>query len=218
MELLESEPFRIYLERLPQGLQGTLIVAAGALLLGVALGLLLASLALARLGPLARVARAVTAVGRSIPIFPLLLVFYFGFLAFGIRASPLFVGILAIGIHVGPYLAESFRAGLQAVPARLVEAGYALGMSPSMVRRRVVLPIAIRILVPTLGQYTVATVLTTAAVSTIGGAELTNMTRNIIDIYFAIELWVVIAITYFIVAFPLSRLFGLIERRLAVTW
>lgn len=218
MEFLASEPFRLYLERIPQGLVGTILVALGALLLGIVVGLALAFLQLARLGFIARAAQVVTAVGRSIPIFPLLLVIYFGFLAAGIRASPLFVGVLAIGLHVGPYLAESFRGGLQSVPSRLVEAGYALGMSPSMVRRRVVLPMAIRLLIPTLGQYTVASVLTTSAVSTIGGAEMTNTTRNIIDIYFATELWVVLALTYFILAFPLSRLFGLLERRYAVQW
>ena len=218
MDYFDTQPFRFYIERLPTGLQGTLIVAAGAIILGVAIGLLLASLSLVRLGPTARVAQAVTAIGRSIPIFPLLLVIYFGFLAMGVRASPLFVGVLAIGIHIGPYLAESFRAGVQAVPPRLIEAAYGLGMSPGLVRRRVVLPIAARILIPTLGQYTVASILTTAAVSTIGGAEITNMTRNIIDIYFAIELWIVVAFTYFLIAFPMSRLFSLLERRYAVTW
>ncbi len=218
MEYFGSEPFRFYLERLPAGLQGTLLVAAGAIVLGVAIGLLLASLSLVRLGPTARVAQALVAIGRSVPIFPLLLVIYFGFLAFGIKASPLFVGALAIGFHIGPYLAESFRAGIQAVPPRLVEAGYGLGMSPALVRRRVVLPIAARILIPTIGQYTVSSVLSTAAISTIGAAELTNMTRNIIDIYFAIELWIVVAITYFLIAFPLSRLFGFLERRYTVSW
>ena len=218
MEFFESAPFQFYLGRLPIGLQGTLLVAAGAILLGVAIGLLLATLSLVRHGPTAWVAQALVAVGRSIPIFPLLLVIYFGSLAFGVRASPLLVGVLAIGFHIGPYLAESFRAGIQAVPPRLVEAGYGLGMSPGMVRRRVVLPLAARILIPTLGQYTVASVLSTAAVSTIGGAEITNMTRNIIDIYFSIELWLVVALTYFLIAFPMSRLFSLLERRYTVTW
>lgn len=218
MEYFESEPFRFYLERLPAGLQGTLLVAGGAIVLGVAIGLLLAVLSLVRLGPTARVAQAVVAIGRSIPVFPLLLVIYFGFLAFGIKASPLFVGALAIGLHIGPYLAESFRAGIQAVPPRLIEAGYGLGMSPGLVRRRIVLPIAARVLIPTIGQYTVSAVLSTAAVSTIGGAEITNMTRNIIDIYFSIELWIVVAITYFLIAFPLSRFFGFLERRYTVSW
>ena len=113
-------------------------------------------------------------------------------------------------------MAELFRSGLRAVPRGMIEAGYALGMSSATVNRRIVVPIAVRVMLPAIGQMAVGTLLNSSLVSVIGGREITTLSRNIIDLYFSTPLWWIVAATYFLMAFPLSRFFSYLERRLAV--
>ena len=124
--------------------------------------------------------------------------------------------MLALGVNLAFYMAELYRSGLQAVPKGSIEAGYALGMSSAVVNRRIVLPIAVRIMLPAIGQMAVGTLLNSSLVSVIGAREITTLSRDIIDLYFSTPLWWFVAATYFLLAFPLSRFFSWLERRLAV--
>jgi ABC-type amino acid transport system permease subunit len=87
-------------------------------------------------------------------------------------------------------------------------------MSRITVQRRVVIPQAVRTMLPVIGQFTVGTLINSSFVSAIGGQELTGTARDVIDLNFATGLWWVLAATYFIIAFPLSRLLALWEKRL----
>lgn len=96
----------------------------------------------------------------------------------------------------------------------MIEAGRALGMSRTLSYRRIILPIATRIMLPSIGQITVGALLSSAFVAIIGARDMTGMTRNIIFTYFSTELYLVLAVTYFIIAFPLSRALTALERRM----
>jgi polar amino acid transport system permease protein len=205
-------PLQLYLEKLPGGLLVTIEVTIGSLLIGIILGLLLALLRLAPSRAVAALAQWLVVIGRSLPVPPVLLLVYFALLSIS-PVAPEEAGLLALGLLLAPYAAELFRSGIQTVPAGYVEAAYALGMSAWTVHRRVVLPIALRVMLPALGQLAIANMLTTAFISQIGGRDITGIGRNIINAYFATWMWLLIAVTYFALAWPLSRLFAWYERR-----
>lgn len=106
---------------------------------------------------------------------PLLVQIYFVYLAlpqFGIRLDALVAGIIALGFNYGAYMTEIFRAGIQAVPRAQREAAESLGMPERAVMRRVVLPQAIRVVIPAIGNDFVAMIKDSALISTISVTEL----------------------------------------------
>ncbi|MDX6593121.1 MAG: polar amino acid transport system permease protein [Chloroflexota bacterium] len=106
---------------------------------------------------------------------PLLVQIYFVYLAlpqFGIRLDALLAGILALGFNYGAYMTEIFRAGIQAVPRAQREAAESLGMPERLVMRRIVMPQAIRIVIPAIGNDFVAMIKDSALISTISVTEL----------------------------------------------
>jgi polar amino acid transport system permease protein len=106
---------------------------------------------------------------------PLLVQIYFIFFALpqmGIRLDAVLAGILALGFNYGAYMTEIFRAGIQAVPGGQREAAQALGMPEHLVMRRVVLPQAVRIVIPAIGNDFIAMIKDSALISTIAVQEL----------------------------------------------
>jgi His/Glu/Gln/Arg/opine family amino acid ABC transporter permease subunit len=188
-----------------------------ALVIALVEGALLAVLRAFGPKPVAALARSIVDIGRSFPLLVAIFVVYVTITALWFPIDPLFAGTLTLGAKLGFYMAELFRSGLMSVPRGIAEAAYALGMSPFRVQHRVILPVATRIMLPAIGQYSVVMVLDTSYVSVIGAPELTNTSSKIIDLYFSTDLWAFVAITYFLIAFPLSRLFVLMEKRLAFT-
>ena len=114
--------------------------------------------------------------------------------------EPSIIGAIAIGILLTPFMSEIYRSGIQSVRRGYAEAGEALGMSQMTVRRRIIMPIALRLMLPAIGAQVVATLLNSSFVAIIGGKDLTGMSRNIIYSYFTSELWLVVAFTYLAVS------------------
>ncbi len=106
---------------------------------------------------------------------PLLVQIYFIFFALpqmGVRLDAVPAGILALSFNYGAYMTEIFRAGIQAVPGGQREAAQALGMPEALVMRRVVLPQAVRIVIPAIGNDFIAMIKDSALISTIAVQEL----------------------------------------------
>ena len=102
---------------------------------------------------------------------PLLLQIFFLFFALpqiGIRLGPMTAGILALGLNYGAYMAEIFRAGIEAVDVGQKEAAYALGMTNGQTLRRIVFPQALRLIIPPIGNQFVAMQKDSALISTVG--------------------------------------------------
>ena len=206
----------LYIHRLPPALLLTLAVTVAAVAMGLVIGLLLAFMRVSSIQPVAETARWIIIVGRATPLPPVLLLTYFAILSFGLKIEPWMSGAIGLGLNLGPYMAELFRSGIEAVPKGVIEAAEALGLSGLLVRRRVVIPIALRIMLPAIGQLTVGTLLNSAFVSQVATRDITGMSRNIINDLASPELWFVVAFTYFAIAFPLSRGLSFLERRMMV--
>ncbi len=204
----------LYFQRLPAAILVTLIVTAGAVAIGIVLGVLLSLAYLSSSRWLSGPAQAVIYIFRSTAIPPFLYLIYFGTLALLFPIEPLHAGMIGLGILLAPPMAELFRSGIQSVRPGLVEAGRALGMSYALNLRRNILPIATRTMLPAIGQMTVGTLLSSAFVAILGAKDMTGMSRNIINAYFTTELYLVLAATYFIISFPISRALTALERRM----
>lgn len=151
---------------------------------------------------------------RSLPLLILIFFIYFGLPYAGLTIrSGVLAGVLALTITYSAYIAEVFRAGLRAVPRSHVEGAQSLGLSELQVLRYVVVPQAIRIVVPDLTNQFVAMIKDTALVSVIGVAELLFQARTVAQQTFNTTPYVVVGIVYIIITIPLIRLTDFLDER-----
>jgi putative lysine/arginine/ornithine/histidine/octopine transport system permease protein len=188
-----------YLPLLLQGLRMTLLLAVSTLVLGLALGMLLA---LAKLSPrpwLSRPVYVVTNFLRGIPEYLILLVIFFGgtqvLSRWGLEVSPFTAGLVALSLVFGSYASETFRAAFQSVPKGQIEAGRAYGFSRWQCFRLIQLPQIWKVAIPGLGNLWQGAVKDTALVSIVGLDDLmrkanqaAQATREPFTFYFAASL------------------------------
>lgn len=204
-------------EALLTGALITMEVSIGALLVAVILGLSLASLRF--LFP-TRAVKAVIAtyveIFRNIPSLTHLFIIYFGLAYLGLKLNSLAAAILGLGLIGGAVLVDIFRSGFQAVPRGQQEAALAVGLSPFLTFRLVVLPQAWRIALPPLGNYTIGLVKDTSLVAAIAAPEIMFNARQIVNETFETTLvYSSAAVIYIVITLGLSSLLGFLERRIA---
>lgn len=175
-------PAQFWVDALPALLRGALLtlqVSALAIALAAAVGVGVAAARTAPLPPLRWLGAAYVEVFRNTPLLVQIFFVFFGLPRVGLRLSPFQSGLLALSLYTAAYNAEVFRAGLEAVPRGLREAAAALGLSGWQRFRHVVLPVAVRISLPALGNNFVALVKNSSLVSAIGMVELTFVARDL---------------------------------------
>jgi His/Glu/Gln/Arg/opine family amino acid ABC transporter permease subunit len=150
---------------------------------------------------------------RDVPLLVVLLVIYFTLPQVGISLPGFWAGVLGLSLNVGAYLSEVFRAALGSVDKGEKEAGLSLGMSRFTVFRRVTLPQAMRIAVPTVGGYFIALLKDSSLVSFIAVNELMRQGTILISNTFrSMEIYFMVAIIYFVISFVVARLVRQVER------
>lgn len=210
---------------LTTGIFATLKVTVVALFFGVLIGLL------ACLGRMSKhfipkaAATAYIEIIRGTPTLVQALFFYFGVNALlvsatggDLRMTPLFAGMFVCSINSGAYVAEIFRAGIQSVDPGQMEAARSLGMPNKMAMKEIILPQAVRTILPSLGNEFIVLVKETSILSVIGVSEITRIGQIQASInYRTFSAYLGVAIVYFALTFTLSRLVNLLERRMAVS-
>jgi polar amino acid transport system permease protein len=156
-----------------RGAATTLFLIAVTTLLGTAISILFAAARRSGLRPLSIGIGAYVELIRNTPFLVQLFVIYFGLPAFGVRLGPMTAAILAMTLNMSAYTTEIVGAGLDAVPRGQKEAASALGLTPSQVFLRIVLPQAIKVIFPALTSQIVIMMLESAVVSQIAVRELT---------------------------------------------
>lgn len=158
---------------------------------------------------------------RGVPMIVLAYFVYFGIpyalnaIGSAITLSALDAGIICLSLNCGAYMAEIIRGGIQSVPVGQMEAARSLGLSYGKAMRQVVLPQAIRIMIPSIINQFIITLKDTSILSVIGFPELVNSAKSVISItYKNFEVWAIVGIMYFIVITILSKIAKLFERRL----
>lgn len=178
-------------------------------------GLLIALMRISRLRVLRIIAAAYINVLRSVPPFALIIYVYYGIaIAVGIDFPPFTAGVLALAAQYAAWMAEVYRAGIQAVPSGQSEAAYSLGFSRPRAFATVILPQALRIVIPPLGNNVVGLIKDSSLVSYIGVQELIRNSQLLVSTTFRpFEVYTATLIIYLVLTIAISQVFGWLERR-----
>ncbi|MEE1928157.1 ectoine/hydroxyectoine ABC transporter permease subunit EhuD [Streptomyces sp. TRM 70351] len=183
-------------------------------LIAFALGLVWA---IAQRSPRKLISWPVTAVTEFIRNTPLLVQLFFLFYVvpeFGISMSPLATGVIGLGLHYSTYTAEVYRAGIEGVPSGQWEAATALSLPRRRTWTSVILPQAIRRVIPALGNYVVAMLKDSPMIAVIGAFEMLGEARAFSNLTFTFEAYTVVGVAFILIAYPASLLIRALERRL----
>ncbi len=202
---------------LVDGLKNTLIITAGALVIGVVIGSLVAMIKYCGqdsrlLRPLCWLCNVYTTVIRGVPVVVQLLIFYFLILK---SSDGLVVGIVTFGINSGAYVAELVRSGIAAVDPGQMEAGRSLGLSRLQSAWHIVLPQAMKNILPAIGNEMIALLKETAVAGYVAVQDLTragNLIRN--NTYDSFNPLMLVAVVYLVLVIGMTHLLGLLQRRL----
>ncbi|MFI5339094.1 MAG: amino acid ABC transporter permease [Candidatus Methylomirabilales bacterium] len=210
--------FSVLLEYWPSmvaGLRMTVKISALSILFGTLMGLAGALAKVSRLRLLRALAIVYVEWIRNTPLLIQIMFIYFGLGVF-IPFSPLTASVFALSFFSGAYITEIIRAGIQSIQKGQREAAASLGMTDRQAMFLVILPQAIRrILPPLVGQF-ISLTKDSSLVSVIAVSELTYVAKNIVTVTFrAFEVWLAIAGFYFVLSFVLSYSVRSLEYRLA---
>ncbi len=130
------------------------------------------------------------------------------------RSSAIFLAILGLVICYGAYMSEIFRAGIQSIPKGQMEAARSLGMTYIQSMRHVIIPQAVRVVLPPVGNEFIMLIKDTSLVSVVAVADLTRQGREYMAAHFnPIEVWTLVALLYLILTLFSARLISWMERR-----
>jgi His/Glu/Gln/Arg/opine family amino acid ABC transporter permease subunit len=194
---------------------GTLRMTAFAFLVASVFGLALAILRLAG-GLAGRLAFLYIEIVRGMPALTLLFLIYFGLVPAGIVLNSFLAAVVALGLNGAAYLAEVYRAGIQAVDSGQREAAQMLGLRRSQVMREVILPQAVPIVLPPMGNYLVSLLKDTSIASLISAPELMLRSRDLAGTYYQpMGYYLLAGAMYLIMAWPMMHGVRWLERYFA---
>ena len=207
-----------YYNLLLEGFGNTILITLGALVIGVVIGMIIAVVKyfaedVPAMKPLAFICDFYVTAIRGIPVVVLLLIFYFIIMA---SADGITVAILTFGINSGAYMAELIRSGINAVDKGQMEAGRSLGMSKLQATGKIILPQALRYILPAIGNELIALLKETAVAGYVAVVDLTragNLIRN--NTYDAVNPLMSVAIIYLVLVVLLTQLLKVVEGRLS---
>lgn len=202
-----------------EGLGNTVKITIGALIIGVLIGLIIAVIKyLAEdskgMKPLAALCDVYVNVIRGIPVTVLLLIFYY--LVMRSSTNGVLVATITFGINSGAYMAELIRSGINAVDKGQMEAGRCLGLSRLQTMRMIILPQAVRYVLPAVGNEFIALLKETSVAGYVAVVDLTragNVVRN--NTHDVFNPLMVVAVTYLTMVLGLTWLLGKVEKHLA---
>ena len=201
-----------------EGLGNTLIITFGALVIGVAIGTLVAVTKYycegnKKLRIINWLCDVYTTVIRGIPMTVLLLLFFFVLFVSARNGVP--VAVAAFGINSGAYMAELIRSGINAVDKGQMEAARSLGLSKGQAMAKVIMPQAIKYILPAIGNECIALLKETSVAGYVAVVDVTKAATNIRNkTYDAVNPIILLALIYLVMVVGLTRLLAILERRL----
>jgi len=198
------------------GLQGTVLIFLITLILGMSGGLVSGIMRYIKMPLIAWPARAFVEVFRNTPVLVQIVWFYYAFpILTGIETSPLLAAILGISLNTMAFSAEIYRAGIQSIDRGQWEAGKAIGMSFGQTLRRVILPVALKRVMPALTNRGIEVFKMSTLASVVGYVETLNQAKLIADLnYNPIEAYTAVALIFFVVLYPVVQGTYVLERML----
>jgi len=214
MELIvDSIPYLI------EGVKLTLYITVASLILGFFVGLLFAIFRMSDVKILKWIGLSYINVIRGTPLLILLFFIYLGLNTLSwVSLNPLYAGIAAVTTYSSAYIAEIIRGGIESIDQGQIEAARSVGLNKSQTMIHVVLPQALRRMLPTFVNQSIITLKDTSLCSVIGVTELTQQGEIIIARTFeSFKIWPIIGLFYFLMVYILTKISVFIERRFKVT-
>ena len=213
----------VYGTMLIEAMGRTLLLALCGLFFACILGLIFGIMSVLKKRVLNIIAQIFVDVIRGVPMIVLAFFVYFGvpYLfntvigGFSISLTALQAGTICLALNCGAYMSEIIRAGIQAVDKGQMEAARSLGLTYATSMRKVVLPQAIRTMIPSIINQFIITLKDTSILSVIGFPELVNTAKNVqANTFMSFQTWTIVGIMYLIVITILSRVAKALERRM----
>lgn len=202
----------MYLEGFKNTVMASLIALIGSFLLGT----LIAVLRIAPLKPLNWLGTVYVEFVRNIPLLIIAFFFYIGLPALGLRLDGFTAGTIALVIYTASFIAEAIRAGILSVPKGQMEAARSSGLTYNQTMRLIILPQAIKIVIPPLGNQFINLVKNSSILSVVAGLDLMYHGDLISsDTFVVFDVYIFVALFYLILTIPLSIGVGYLEKRLA---
>jgi polar amino acid transport system permease protein/polar amino acid transport system substrate-binding protein len=201
----------------------TLLLALLGLFFACILGLIFGLMSVVKNTVCNVIAQIFVFVIRGVPMIVLAFFIYFGVPYFintilgvgGVVLTALQAGTICLALNCGAYMAEIIRAGIQSVDIGQMEAGRSLGLTYWTTMRKIILPQAIRTMIPSIINQFIITVKDTSILSVIGFPELVNTAKNVqANTFMAFQTWAIVGVMYLVVITILSYLAKIVERRL----
>ena len=204
------------------GLRMTLLISLFAVIIGIAIGILMAVIRVTArsskmliIRVLDRIARFYITVIRGTPMIVQIMIIY-NLIFTSPNTNPIVVGAVCCGINSGAYVAEIIRAGIESIPIGQMEAGRSLGLTYGMTMRTIILPQAIKNILPALGNEFISLVKETSVISVIAVNDLMKMAGYVGSrTWDVIPPYVIAAAIYLVMTLLLTKLLGMFEKKMA---
>ena len=204
-------------EALPQYIQAMLVtlkLASAGVLLALSIGLVSSFIIYFKVPIFRQLASAYTELSRNTPLLIQLFFLYYGLPRIGIQLDKETVGVIGLAFLGGGYMSEAFRGGFESVAMIQVESGRALGLTRLQLARFIIFPQGLANSVPAVGANALFLLKETSVFSAIAIMDLTNVTRDLIGMYYLTrEYLLLLVVSYAVILIPLSLLITYIERR-----
>ena len=196
------------------GWPATLTVASGALVFALIFGLVIALMRISTWRLLRWPATAYLEFFRGTPALVQLFVIYFGFPDWGFQPSPLQAAIIGLGMNGAAYISEIYRAGIESIHRGQMEAALSLGMTPIKAMQHIILPQAIRTMLPPMTNFSIVLLKDTAIVFSIGVLEVMALARQLVtETLTSAPIYLMAGAMYLCVTIPMARLAARLERQ-----
>lgn len=199
------------------GMRTTIVLTLLSFALALAIGLVVATCRVSPIAPLRGVGTLYVELARNTPLTLLLLIGFFALPDIGLTFDPFPTAVLGLAIYTGAFVAEAVRSGINTVGTGQVEAARSIGLSYGQVLGLVVLPQAIRAVIPPLGNLFIALTKNSSVAFAIAVVELTGIGRNLANTTGRpLQTLAGSAVGYLILLLPASAAIGVLERRVAI--
>jgi glutamine transport system permease protein len=199
------------------GLGLGLSIAAVSLFLGIILGLFAAFAAVSSKPTLGKLSSGYTALFRNTPLLVLIFIVYFGLPDVGIVMEKTTAFVFTLSLYSGAYMSDVFRAGLQAIPRGIMEAGQAIGLSRLQIRWSIQMPIMFRNVLPSMSNFLISLFKDTSLAASITVHELTYFARKLsVETFRVFEAWLTAAALYVVTCYLVAYLLRKVERKLSL--
>lgn len=200
------------------GFKVTILASLTALIASFIIGAIVAIMRITSIAPLRWIGTAYVEFFRNIPLVIIAFFFYIGTPTLGLKFSGVTAGTIALAIYTSAFIAEAIRSGILAVPKGQMEAARSSGLNYLQTMRIIILPQAIKIVIPPIGNQFVNLVKNSSILALIAGTDLMYQADLIsAKTYVVFDVYIFVALFYLVLTIPLSLGVGHLEKRLAKT-